>query len=661
MFTFLECSVHRDRAATLYGERLWPDLHKEALLEELAKGGVRLLIYAACSPSTLFGIRDMNKRRDQDEALEAPTIEGLTSFNEIDLNALGDESLKTLIKYTGMAENDYVVVRWLGRSATGEAYDHTAGYSLQREHLADGLEVEIANSYITDAAGGEAFYSYTSEADGATHEAASLRTFCYIGVRPRGQVETLSVLQVVDSHGLIIQPDNLPSSGMRVVVPHYQAMQIGDKVTLTVECYTPDDFLDTTWKQEVTVAGEHFGESAISGTVPKGDLEWIDPGYVLASYEVAFAVGGRLKSPVQRLQVDSRSTLPGYLGKPTIEGHVEGDPLDPGRFPDGLLVKLPDYPGIADSDYLTLQWSIPGGQLYMPSARVDPSTRAADSIPFHISPGILAVSQGTDVSVSYLYGREGEALSSEVLQVAVQNARVLNVPLVEGATADGASDSGNILADLSVSGVYVNVPPGITLPGEALHVHWVGIGPLGEYVAKEPASPDRPLRFFIPPEQVPGNMGRTPADTSWRFNVFYRLSKGSDTIDSMPYRLRIKPLDSATLPTVDLTDGPVYLSRLPEAGARLNMITWPFIAREQLLTIVMEGVDSRDNPVQFIVRDEKPITDAEVSNGVNDERLPKSELRKLKIGERFTLYARVSFNGGAFYLKYPSQSTPLNP
>ena len=91
------------------------------------------------------------------------------------------------------------------------------------------------------------------------------------------------------------------------------------------------------------------------------------------------------------------------------------------------------------------------------------------------------------------------------------------------------------------------------------------------------------------------------------------------------------------------------------------MITWPFIAREQLLTIVMEGVDSRDNPVQFIVRDEKPITDAEVSNGVNDERLPKSELRKLKIGERFTLYARVSFNGGAFYLKYPSQSTPLNP
>ncbi|MFJ4053994.1 hypothetical protein ACIPZC_11080 [Pseudomonas sp. NPDC089743] len=603
----------------------------------------------------------MNKQLNQDEALEAPTIDGLTAFNEIDLNALGDEPLKTVIKYTGMAVNDYVVVRWLGRSAAGEAYDYSANYTLEAEHLVDGLEVKITNSYIKDAAGGEAFYSYTSEADGGSDEAASLRTFCYIGVRPRGHVETLSVLQVVDSHGLIVQPVNLPSSGVRVVVPPYQAMQIGDKVTLTVECYDPDGTPEGRWQQVVTVAEEHFGESAISHAVPKSEFDWIDPGYVLASYEIAFAVGGLLKSPVQRLEVDSTSTLPGYLEKPTIDGYVEGESLDPSRFPDGLLVKLPDYPGIADSDYLTLQWSIPGGQLYMPSVRVDPSTRAAASILFHISPQILALSQGSNVSVSYLYGRQGQALRSEVLQVAVDNARVLNVPSVEGAAADGDADIGHILADLSTGGVYVNVPRAITLPGEELQVHWAGTGPLGEYVAKVPDSPDDPLRFLIPPEYVPGNMGRTPADASWRFNVFYRLSSESGTIDSMPYKLRIKPLDSATLPTVDLTDGPVYLHKLPEAGARLNMIKWPFIARGQLLTIVMEGVNPRGETVQFIVRDEKPITDAEVREGVKNEMLPKSELRKLKEGENFTLYARVSFNNGAFYLKYPSQSTPLNP
>ncbi|HDS1802877.1 TPA: hypothetical protein QEM76_005604 [Pseudomonas putida] len=603
----------------------------------------------------------MNERLDQDEALEAPTIEGLTALNEIDLDALGDKPLTTLIKYTGMELNDHVVVRWLGRSAAGEAYDYTAEYFLGGGNL-EGLEVQIANSYIKDAAGGEAFYSYSRETDGVKPKAASLRTFCYIGVRPNRQVETLSVLQVVDSHGLIIQPDKLPGSGMRVVVPPYQAMQADDKVTLTVECYEPDGKLDATWEEVVTVTQDHFGESAISGTVPKQNFDWIDPGYVLATYEIKFAAGGQLEAPVQRLEVDSKGALPGYLGKPSIDGYNEGDPLDPRSFPNGLLVKLPDYPGIADSDYLTLQWPIPGGTPYMPSMRVDPSIRAAGSILFRISPETLAISQGANVSVSYLYGREGEALRSEVLQVNVQPTRLLNVPLVEGAAPDGGAESGNILADLSISGVYVNVPPGIQLPQEELHVHWAGPGPLGEYVTKAPASPEKPLRFFIPPEYVATNMGQTQADTSWRFNVFYRLSTDAGTyIDSMPYKLRIKPLDIATLPTVDLTDGPVEFSKLPDAGARLSMIKWPFIARGQLLTIVMEGVDPRGNGVEFIVRDAKAITDAEVRDGVKNEMVPKSEFRKLNIGDNFTLYARVSFNGGEFYLKYPSQSTPLLP
>ncbi|WP_336331933.1 hypothetical protein [Pseudomonas putida] len=608
-----------------------------------------------------FGNFDMNERLDKDEALEAPTIEGLTAFNEIDLDELAGKALKTLIKYTGMAANDLVRVRWLGRSLTGEAYDHTADYFIGDEHVQDGLEVEIANNSIVEAAGGEAFYSYTRLADGPKPEAESLRTFCYIGVRPRGQIETPSVLQVVHSHGLTIQPNQLPNGGMAVMVPRYQAMQVGDKVTLTVECYEPDDTLDDTWKKVLTVEKKHFEQDAISDAVAKTYFDWIDPGYVKAYYEIEFAGGGRMESPVQRLEVASSGGLPGYLGKPGIDGYNEGDPLDPGQSPNGLLVKLPHYPGIAESDYLTLLWSIPGGLQYMPAARVDPSTQAAASIAFQVSPEVLALSQGANVSVSYFYGRVGEGLRSQVLQVNVQNSRTPQVPLVEGATADGAADSGNILADHSSSGVYINVPAGNVLPGEELHVHWAGAAALGAYVAKTPISEERPLRFWIPPEYVPANMGRTSMDASWRFNVFYRLSRDEDNyVDSLPYKLRIKPLDNATLPTVDLPDGPVYLSRLPEAGARLQMGTWVFIAPGQLLTIVMEGVDPQNNPVEFIVRNAKPVTAAEAGSGVN-EMLPKSELLKLKVGERFTLYARVSFNGGEFFLKFRSQSVPLNP
>lgn len=601
----------------------------------------------------------MNERLDRGEALEAPTIEGLTAFDEIDLDELGNQPLKTLIKYTGMAPDDLVRVRWLGRSIAGEAYDYTADYPIQSEHVVKGLEVEIANSYIGDAAGGEAFYSYARLADGPKPEAASLRTFCYIGVRPRGKVEAPSVLQMVNSHGLIIQPDKLPSVGMTVVAPRYQAMQADDKVTLTVECYEPDGTLNDTWKKVITVGKTHLDQNAISDVVAKSYFDWIDPGYVVAYYEIEFKVGGRLKSPVQRLEVESSSSsLPGYLDKPAIAGHTEGDPLDPNKFPNGLLVKLPKYPDIADSDQLILIWSIPGGAQYLPS-RVDPSTRAADSIVFQISPELLAISRGSTVSVSYLYGREGAALSSQVLQVDVQLVRSLGVPTVEGADQDGAGDRGHILADsANPGGVYINVPAGIVLPDEVLHVHWHGFGPLGEYVAEAPFTADMPLRFHIPAKYVPANMGRTQADTRFRFDVFYRLSKAADNyVDSQPYTLRIKPLDSG-LPTVDLPPGPVSLGAMPEEGVKLSMGTWAFIAPGQLLTIVMEGVGPQGQKVEVIVRDEKPVTEPEVQRGVN-EMLPKSEFRKLQVGERFTLYGRVSFNGGEFYLKCPSQSTQL--
>ncbi|QQZ37673.1 hypothetical protein [Pseudomonas sp. SK2] len=603
----------------------------------------------------------MNEQLDKDEALEAPAIEGLTAFGEIDLDELGNKPLKTLIKYTGMKIDDLVRVRWLGRSVAGEAYDFAADYPVQDEHLDDGLQIEIANGYIANAAGGEAFYSYTRLADGPVPDAESLRTFCYIGVRPRGQVETPSVLHAIHSHGLIIQPDKLPGAGMTVVVPRYQSMQEGDKVTLTVECYEPDGTRDDTWKKVVTVGKTHLDQNTISDGVPRSYFDWIDPGYVLAYYEIEFAVGGRLKSPVQRLEVESRSgSLPGYLDKPAIEGHSEGDPLDPNKYPDGLLIKLPKYPGIADSDHLILIWSIPGGAQYLPS-RVDPSTRAADSIVFQISPELLAISRGSTVNVSYLYGREGAALSSQVLQVDVQLVRSLGGPRVEGADQDGAGDRGHILADsANPGGVYINVPAGIVLPDEVLHVHWSGYGPLGEYVAEAPFSAEKPLRFHIPAKYVPANMGRTPVDTSFRFDVFYRLSKApGDYIDSLPYKLRIKPLDSG-LPTVDLPPGPVSLGAMPEAGVKLSMGTWPFIAPGQLLTIVMEGVSGQNAPVEVIVRDQQAVTESESLRGVS-VMLAKSEFRKLQVGESFTLYGRVSFNGGEFYLKCPSQSSKLNP
>lgn len=596
------------------------------------------------------------------DELPAPRIEGLTDANEIDLDKLGADDLRTIVKYEGMAINDRVRVSWLGRGATGKVFDYIANFTIENKDLPEGLVVPIENQHLVNAAGGEAFYSYVFE-PGTPEQAESLREVCYIGLRPRAQGEMLSVLQAVQSHGLIIQPDKLPSNGLTVMVPRYQAMREGDKVTLRIVGYESDGTEDDTWTREVVVGKSHFDKQAISDVVGKSFFDWIDPGYVEASYTIDFVDGGQLDSPVQRLTVDSNSALPGYLDKPVIEGYNEGDLLDPSKYPDGLLLKLPEYPGIADSDYIVMLWSVPGGgRQWLPSSRVDPSTRASDAITFLISQDLLAESQSAKVSVSYLYGRQGAGLRSQVLEVDVDRARIPAAPNIDRAETDGLPNTGYILAGESASGVYVDVPAKDVLEGEVPQVHWCGRTSFGQYVAKEPVSEANPLRFLIPPEYIPANMGQGEKDFSQQFDVFYRLHREGDYVQSMAYKLRIKPLATDAYPSVTCqyadADG-LSLAKVPENGwANLYLDTWKFVAAGQLLTIEMSGIDVAERPVRVIVREAKAVTADEARNGVV-ERLQKDDLRKLKLNNPFTLSARVSFNGGEHFFAFRPYSPTL--
>ncbi|QNT42451.1 hypothetical protein ICJ54_09190 [Pseudomonas asiatica] len=243
----------------------------------------------------------------------------------------------------------------------------------------------------------------------------------------------------------------------------------------------------------------------------------------------------------------------------------------------------------------------------------------------------------------------------------MQRARLPDAPTVAKATSDGAANRGLILAGESTAGVYVDVPAAEVQEGEVPHVHWWGRTPFGQYIAQEPASPANPLRFWIPPEYVPANMGKGEKDFTERFDVFYRLTRGDDYVQSQPYKLRIKPLATSTYPSVrceGFDDGGVSLAAVPEKGLGLMLDTWTFVAAGQLLTIEMSGVDKASQPVRVIVRDAKAVTVDEANNGVK-ELLAKDHLRKLKIDDRFTLSARVSFNGGEHFFQFIPYSLPL--
>ncbi|MNH23285.1 hypothetical protein D3C81_1638800 [compost metagenome] len=156
-------------------------------------------------------------------------------------------------------------------------------------------------------------------------------------------------------------------------------------------------------------------------------------------------------------------------------------------------------------------------------------------------------------------------------------------------------------------------------------------------------------------------MGLGDKDYSQQFNVFYRLNRGEEYVQSIAYRLRIKPMATGTYPSVqcEFADANgLSLGNVPERGADLKLEPWKFVAAGQLLTIEMSGVDKASQVVRFIVRDAKAVTADEVKKGVT-ELLEKNHLRVLQLNESFTLSARVSFNGGEHFFGFMPYSLRL--
>lgn len=587
-------------------------------------------------------------------APEKPHIPDLNERDEIDLDKLGADALVVRIKYTGMDGADTVSPRWIGANPGGDAFDDTgAGYPVDP---IDGVEVKIDNATIRGAAGGWAFLSYTVFPSGG-NPLESLRQFCYVGVRPQEGGETLAVLQALPSHGLVIQPRKLPVGGVvTVLVAPYQAMQPGDKVHLKVVGYDEDGVKDDDWSRTLLVDEDHFDKEALSATVPKNFFSLLEKGHAEGSYSIELKNGSKLDSPVQRWEIDSGATLPQPLEKPAIDGYAEGEPLEPAKLRSGVTIRVPVYPSMASSDRVVMHWRSPVGDLIQ-SVRVDPSTMEAASIPFQVSGETLAANGGTTVWLSYQYGRPGESLSSSELQVEILPMReALVAPDIRGANPDATPDWGTMEALSGIDGVYVVVPTGVVAPGERVQVHWIGHSEWGQYVAKEPASTADPLRFFIPAQYVVANMARGDKDESRRFKVFYRVineADEADYFDSVAYHLRVAPLPHEQLPQIickGVSGKELPLSEVPEDGADLELETWYFIAEKQLLTLSIVGVTA-EGEQEYVFHDAIEVSPGEVETGVK-AKLPKDILKRLIVGERFTLYPRLSYDGGIYYTPF---------
>ncbi|MFI8557885.1 hypothetical protein [Pseudomonas putida] len=584
--------------------------------------------------------------------LERPIIPDLTPFDEIDLEALGDDGLVTFIKYSAMKAGDMISPRWVGAGPGGEAFDFVgSGYTIGPGDLDQGAQIIISNSLVCNAAGGWAFYSYNH--DGIE----SQRQFCYIGTRPRTS-EVLSVPITQQAHDLVIKPDEIGIENVSFIIPRYQAMQVGDQIDFTLIGYDEHDVEEDVERQRLTVTKDHFGTTPLIFQVRRNWFRFIDPGSAHASYTLGFVDGQKLESPTQIFVVDSAHLSPAELQPPSIEGHEAGKPLDPARFRDGLRVHIEPYPGLTVGDRLVLVWQSPVENIIQP-VRVDPSTQATNSILFHLPATIVEANQGLQVGLSYLYAREGVSLRSEFLQLEVARSRMLTAPWVNDAVPESDSDSGVLSALLALGGVHVDVPDVAGLD-ESIELHWWGRSEFGRYIADSPL-PSNSLRFFIPARYVPANMGRGAVDQSRRFEVFYRLITKDGYLDSRPFNLRITPppKNGYPQPLCDQEEpgvvGGLPLHKVPADGADISLAPWRFAAEGQLLTLTLQSAEG-DMTEDFI--DSVSVTEEQATTGFK-AKLPKALLEKLTIDLQFTLSARLSFDGGERYTEFPEKSITL--
>jgi hypothetical protein len=461
------------------------------------------------------------------------------------------------------------------------------------------------------------------------------------------QVAGLPVAQIKLSHDLSIDPDKLTEQDVPTVVPVYPGMSPGDVIAFIWQGYY-QGVPEPPWKRSITV--NLPGRPLVLG-LPNIEVLIVDGGHADISYQLTSAQdGSTTPSPVQTLQV-TQTTTP-LLAAAAVVDHVPGQPLDPSDYPEGIVVQITAYPGMSLGDQVLLYGDGANRQTsFVQSVQVEASHVQDAKVEFEVAQEWLLLHVESDVSLFYQFARVGAAQSSEAVVLTVHKAAPLPPPIIERASAEGDPGEyhGFLPALQATSGVYVKVPESVPLgAGDKVEVHWQGHPAGGQFIAVEPYSAQDVRRFLIPASAVPANMG---TGDSKRFDVFYRLIPASGAQrDSIPFGLRIVPLDTARYPTIqwDRLGGAATLSlqTVPANGEELRVDSWPFMGAGQLVTFEATGVTATGAPTRIVVRDALPVTAQELAAKAVRGKLALTFLQGLKLNEFITLTASVSFDGG---------------
>lgn len=579
-----------------------------------------------------------------------PDIPALTGDREIDIDALGADDLDTYVNYPGMQVGDVITPVWRGASAQGEPFDQIdAGRPVIDPDPNKGFRLGINNAALVPADGGWGFYSYFVNND-MNNE--SMRQFCFIGLRDHPVVaEQLATVQVQPSHDLYIDYTQVQANaGATLYIPPYQAMQVGDQVTVVLngEESNGDPIREKTY--DCSPQADDLGH-VLTCEVRSSDFRDLVDGVAKFHYSVELAQqAGTLQAPEQSFAVGAGPTPEPLLPAPSIVGFTGGDVLDPDLFTSGLTLQSVCPVQAMPGDQVMCHWV--GKQVenrHVLTLRLDASSQPGGLLQFTLDSKAVASSVGDSIEVSMHIAREGWATSTLPLAFKVERTRgSLQAPSIEQTTADG---SGNVVGSAIEfrGGAWVNVPANAVQNGDTVKVHWDGDALGGNTTVEAPADPEKPLRFLVPAQFIAANMEQSNDLAAKRFPVSYTLTSSQGEFSSDPVALRIQPVPRGNYQQVlcHEADGLGILNvgaLIEEPHLVLN--AWPYFAVGNQVTISVSGTLAAGGAYQKTVRAAAPVTADEFKTNMVVARLALQDLRGLANNSSMTLRASISFDGG---------------
>lgn len=578
-----------------------------------------------------------------------PDVPALNPEGELDIDALGTDDLETYVNYPGIQLGDIVTAVWRGANAQGEPFDQTdAGQPVIDPDPDKGFRLAIRNSIVAPADGGWAFYSYYVNND-MNNE--SLRRFCFVGLRDHPVVaQQLATVQVLQSHDLLIDYDAVRSAGATLYIPPYQAMQVGDRVTVVLNGEESDGTPIREKTYDCSPQADDLGH-VLTCEVRSSDFRDLLDGVATLHYNVELAQqAGTLQAPEQRFAVGTGPAPEPMLPAPTIVGFDDGDMLDPDAFTRGLTLQAVCPAQTLPGDQVLCHWvGLKVENRHTLTLRLDASSQPGGLMQFDLDPKALLGSVDDDVVVFLQIARQGWAMSAAPLAFRVERTRGPRLaPSIERTTADGA---GNVVGSAIEfrHGAWVNVPSGAVKDGDTVKVHWDGDTQGGRTTVQAPADPAEPLRFMVPAEFIAANMEQREDLAAKRFPVYYTLTSSQGEFSSDPVGLRIQPVPRGNYQQVLCAEadglGNLLVGSLTEEP-HLVLNAWAYFAVGNQVTLSVSGSLADGGDYQKTLRAAAPVTAEEFNDNLVVARLALQDLRGLANNSSMTLRASISFDGG---------------